>query len=391
MRTATYAGERRLLDADSHIMELPDFLTRFADPAMRGRLPKISYSRSSVDEDEAWALARAGGHERAYSAELAALDGAGLVAGPKEEKALGAFDPADRRRALDLFGFERQLVFSTLSGTVVFDRAQGLEIQYAATRAHNRGMLDFCSDDRRLMPVLIVPLEDPSRALAELDEVLPAQPGAIWVPHCDAGGRSPGHVDFDPFWARLAEAGVPFALHVGGFPLQVPAAWANNGRPAPRDWMGGGENVRGKDFTILHQPVERFLSLMVMDGVFERHPGLRGASVELGANWAPTFLERLDDIVAVFGRMEPDLQAFSRSPSQQLREQFAFTPYPFENVGRLFERSDPCLYLFASDYPHAEGSRDPLGHFERSMEGCAPEARDAFFHGNFERIFRVED
>jgi predicted TIM-barrel fold metal-dependent hydrolase len=387
MTAQTYAGERRLLDADSHIMELPDFLTRHADPSMRERLPKISYSRSSVDEGEAWALARAGGHSRDYANDLASLDGRELVAGPKEEKALGAFDPDDRRRALDRLGFERQLVFSTLSGTVVFDRNQGPEIQYAATRAHNRGMLDFCSGDARLMPIVIVPLEDPQRALAELDEILPARPGAIWVPHCDAGGRSPGHIDFEPFWARLAEASVPFVLHVGGFPLQVPEVWANNGRPAPRDWMGGGENVRGKDFAILHQPAERFLSLMVLDGVFERHPGLKGASVELGAKWAPGLLERLDDIVAVFGRMEPDLKTFSRLPSQQLREQFAFTPYPFEKVGSLFHASDPCLYLFSSDYPHAEGSRDPLGPFDRGMEGCSPVARQAFFHGNFERIF----
>ena len=158
MSVETYAGPRRLLDADSHIMELPDFLIRHADPSVREHLPKISYARSSVDEDDAWALARAGGHSRTYADGLASLDGKGLVAGPKEEKALGAFDAADRRRALDLFGFEKQLVFSTLSGTVVFDRKHGPEIQYAATRAHNRGMLDFCSGDARLMPIVIVPV-----------------------------------------------------------------------------------------------------------------------------------------------------------------------------------------------------------------------------------------
>lgn len=383
----TYADGRRLLDADSHIMELPDFLTAFADPRMRDQLPKISYARSSVDEDEAWALQRAGGHSRDYAGELAALGGPGLIRGPKEEKALGAFDAGDRSRALDLLGFEKQLVFSTLSGTVVFDRTQGPEIQYAATRAHNRGMHAFCSEDARLLPVMIVPLEDPGRAQAELETVLETGAGAIWLPHGDCGGRSPGHVDLDPFWARLAEAGVPFVIHVGGYPLQVPPAWANTGRPAPRDWMGGGENVRGKDFSILHQPAERFLSLMVLDGVFERHAGLRGASVELGAHWVPTLLERLDDVVSVFGRMEPEFARFERSPSQQLREQFAFTPYAFEDVGRLVERSDPSLYLFSSDYPHAEGGRDPLGRFERSLAECTPEVRDAFRFGNFERVF----
>jgi hypothetical protein len=31
----------------------------------------------------------------------------------------------------------------------------------------------------------------------------------VWVPHRPCGGRSPGHNDLDPFWARLAEARVP--------------------------------------------------------------------------------------------------------------------------------------------------------------------------------------
>jgi predicted TIM-barrel fold metal-dependent hydrolase len=383
----TYADGRRLLDADSHIMELPDFLTSFADPAVREMLPKISYARSSVDEDEAWALARAGGHARTYADELEALGGAGLIAGPKEEKALGAFDGADRSRALDLMGFEKQLVFSTLAGTVVFDRSLALDLQYGAARANNRGMLAFCADDARLLPVTIVPMQDPALACAELDTVLREGAAAVWVPHCDAGGRSPGHLDFDPFWARLAEAGVPFVIHVGGYPLQVPPAWANNGQPATRDWMGGGENVRGKDFSILHQPAERFLSLLMFDGAFERFPKLRGGAVELGANWVPSFLERLDDVVAVFSRMEPHFKEFTRVPSVQFREQFAFTPFAFENVGRLIERSYPELYLFSSDYPHAEGTRNPIGHFESSLATTTPADTEAFWFGNFERLF----
>ena len=46
--------------------------------------------------------------------------------------------------------------------------------------------------------------------------------------------------------------------------------------------------------------------------------------------------------------------------------------------------SDPRLYLFSSDYPHAEGGRDPLGRFERSWAGtpAGSEAVTGFFAGN---------
>ncbi len=383
----TYAAGRRLFDADSHIMELPDFLSSHADPAMRDRLPPIDYAVSSVDEGEAWRLAKAGGHDRAYADELEALGGEGLIRGPKEEKALGAFDSADRKRALDLLGFERQLVFSTLSGTVVFDHRLDPDLQYGAARAHNRGMTDFCSDDPRLMAVASIPLQDPSLAIAELDEVIKTGMNAVWVPHRDAGGRSPGHRDFDPFWAKLAEAGVPFVLHVGGYPLQLPKAWSNTGSEEVRDWMGGGENVRGKDFTVMHHAPERFISAMVLDGVFQRFPMLKGAAVELGAGWAPALLERLDDLVEVFGRSEPALRELKRPPSEQLLGQFAFTPFVFEDVGKLIAKSSPDLYLFSSDYPHAEGGRNPIARFEKCIGHLDEDIQTKFWSGNFEQIF----
>ena len=37
----TYAQGRIFNDADSHIMELPNFLKAYAEPAMRDRMPAI--------------------------------------------------------------------------------------------------------------------------------------------------------------------------------------------------------------------------------------------------------------------------------------------------------------------------------------------------------------
>ncbi len=177
------------------------------------------------------------------------------------------------------------------------------------------------------------------------------------MPHHPAGDRSPGHVDLYPFWDRLAESGTPFVLHVGGAPLQLDPRWANTGRPPARDWMGGGENVRSKDMAVLHQGPETFLSVMVMDGVFERFPALRGASVELGAGWVPSMLERLDWTVRAWKKVDQYLAELQRTPSETLREQMAFTPFVFEDVGAFIDASADDLYLFSSDYPHVEGGK----------------------------------
>src|SRR3546814_1666490 len=99
----------------------------------------------------------------------------------------------------------------------------------------------------------------------------------------------------------------------------------NNGRGPVADWMGGGENLRTKDIAILHQGPETFLSVMLIDGVFERFPALRGAGVELGAGWVPSLLTRLDWVARNWMRARRHQTPLSRPPQQTLTSQMAVT------------------------------------------------------------------
>src|SRR5262249_30060887 len=153
-----------------------------------------------------------------------------LISGPKGYAALGAFNTAERTQALDMLGFARQLVFATFSTGPAFSELRAIDDRYATARAHNRAMAAFTGADPRLMGVAALPLDVTALALAELEHILKLGLKAVWIPHRPCGGRSPGHSDLDPVWARLAEAGVPFVLHVGGHPLQIEPAWMNTGR-----------------------------------------------------------------------------------------------------------------------------------------------------------------
>ncbi len=384
----TYA-HRSMYDADSHIMELPDFLQKYADPGLRDAIPAVSYAASIVtDEEVAQIMAQGGRHSAAHVEALLGL-GDKLIEKSKEIQALGAFDGAERARAMDMLGFKKQLVFATHSVAMPFSPSSKIApaLRYGGARAHNRHMSDFCAHDDRLMGVAIVPLDDPAHAIAELEWVLKSNLKAVWVPHRPCGDKSPGHVELEPFWARLAEAGVPFLLHVGGSPLQLAKAWGNNGRAATKDWLGGGENLRTKDVAVLHQGPETFLSMMLIEGIFERFPKLRGASVELGAGWVPAMLTRLDWVAKHWGRTDKTLAGFARTPTQQLTEQMAFTPFVFEEVGDFIDQSNPDLYLFSSDYPHIEGGRNPVARFESALGDRSAAVRDKFYEENFLRIF----
>jgi predicted TIM-barrel fold metal-dependent hydrolase len=388
-----YAPDSRsVYDADSHIMELPDFLQRYADPEIRAEVPAVSYAASLVtDEEVAVIMGRGGRHSEEHVAELLGL-GDRLIETSKEIQALGAFDGKERSRALDMLGFKKQLVFSTHSPAMPFSPRSQItgKLRYGAARAHNRHMVDFCSHDARLIGVGIAPLDDPQLALDELDFILKAGLKAVWVPHRPCGDRSPGHVEFDRFWATLEETGTPFLLHVGGSPLQLDPVWTNNGRAPVKDWMGGGENLRTKDVAVLHEGPETFISMMLIDGVFERFPGLLGASIELGAGWVPSLLVRLDWVVRQWSKTDENLKQFKRTPSEQLRQQMAFTPFVFEDVGALIDQSNSELYLFSTDYPHTEGGRNPIARFEKALGDRSEEIRGRFYAENFLRIFPRE-
>ena len=382
-------ANRPCYDADSHIMELPDFLQKYADPELRAEMPAVSYGASMVtDEEVAEIMARGGRHSEAHLAELLAM-GDHLIEKSKEIQALGAFDGRERVKALDMLGFKKQLVFATHSLAMPFSANSKIspKLRYGAARAHNRHMIDFCSADRRLMGVAAIPMDDPQLAIDELEFAIRSGLKAAWIPHRPCGDKSPGHVAFDAFWARLVDAEMPFVMHVGGAPLQMANEWTNNGRPPVKDWMGGGENLRTKDMAILHQAIETFVSMMLIDGVFERFPKLRGACVELGAGWVPPMLTRLDWTVGIWRRTDTSIAGFKRKPSEQIIEQMAFTPYVFEEVGMFIDQSHPDLYLFSSDYPHTEGGRNPISRFETTLGDRSQEIRDKFYAENFLRIF----
>jgi predicted TIM-barrel fold metal-dependent hydrolase len=157
----------------------------------------------------------------------------------------------------------------------------------------------------------------------------------------------------------------------------------NDGRPDRRTARGGAEVIGSKDLTVIHHAAVRFISTLVLDGVLERHPTLKGAVVELGAGWVPDMIRRLDHAAEIWARSEPHLAEMKRRPSEQIRRQLRFTPYPFEDVAAFVRESGPELYLFSSDYPHAEGGRDPIGRFEKALSGADETVKRRFYADNF--------
>ena len=128
------------------------------------------------------------------------------------------------------------------------------------------------------------------------------------------GSASPADARFDPFWARVNEAGITVAYHSGdsGY-LKFAQAW------------GVGGDFKSFDFNPVRlclspQPVADLLAALVCGGLLDRHRNLRIATIETGSSWVPGLLKRFKKACEKEG-LTKDLKrvAYYEKPSEKRR------------------------------------------------------------------------
>jgi predicted TIM-barrel fold metal-dependent hydrolase len=378
-------AHRPIHDADAHVVETPEWLTPFADPGLRDKLKPIFVA--SVKPGEEQLIER---FERKHrDPEYRARDAEEILT-RKNWAATGSFLKEDRPRALDLLGFESQLVFNTfINGKLLAaERGPDLDYAYGFARAHNRAMADFCSVDARLLPTGYVPLRDFERSAAFAGETLELGAKALLVPSGCPLGHSPSHVGLDGVWARAEAAGVPVVFHVGGGHRLADGnlldpEYFENGGPVVPDFHGGDENFRSIDYMAIPTSPMQTLATLIFDGVLDRFPKLRFGVIEQGASWVPSWMRFMDSAFEAFRKREDRLQKLSLRPSEFVRRQVRVTPYPAEDTGWIIQQSGDEVCLFSSDYPHVEGGRNPIRRFEAALESLSEEQKQRFYFDNF--------
>jgi len=375
-----YIEGRLVHDADSHLMELPDCLDPWFDKRFLDAYHDLAIFRhKSASPKPAWDQPFRRNHDdpafRALSAENIMLR--------KNYDALGSFRREDRPTVVDLLGVASQLVFTTFClGNFGLDESGEVDLCYAAARAHNRMMTDFCSVDRRLLATAYVPLVDFERAEAEAAEAIALEAKALLIPSRCPPGHSPSHVGFDPVWARAQEAGIPVLFHVGG-EEKLKSDYFENGLPRVKDFHGGEENFTSVSYMAIPHSVMQTLAALIIDGVLDRFPRLKFGAIELGASWVPGWTRTMDSAHTAFFKNEERLHRLSARPSEIVRRQVRVTPYPHEDCGWIIRESGEEVCLFSSDYPHVEGGRNPMKRFSDSLVATPAGAVDRFFAENF--------
>jgi len=269
-------------------------------------------------------------------------------------------------------GLDAVLLFPTLGCGVEEALRNDVPATMASLSAFNRWLEDDWgfSYKGRLIGVPMLSLADPDAALVELSSLLERGARVVHVrpapvPTGRGSGRSLGDPLHDPIWARLAEAGVPVAFHLGDSGYNAfAAAWGAAGVFE----AFGNVDVLSR-LVVSDRAIHDTLGSLIIHGVFHRHPKLKVASIENGSDWLHLLVKRLRKLA----NQSPS--AFHEDPLDTVRQHVWVTPYLEDDLRALADLIGVERILFGSDWPHGEGVAQPLDFTKELSAFSEAEAR----------------
>jgi predicted TIM-barrel fold metal-dependent hydrolase len=247
---------------------------------------------------------------------------------------------------LDEEGFAYQVIYPTI-GLFWEGEVEDPYLANALCRAYNTWAFELCSGHKdRLYPAAHISLRDPQLAVKEMERVAKLGCRTIFVAAAPIYGKGFGHPDFDPVWAAAQDLDLSIGIH-----LVVHSRYA--GSEYYRDRNPG---IMYVTMNIIQDP-RQALTTMVYDGVFERFPKLRVATIEAMVGWVGEWLERLNYRYKYMGHTSQ----MKRSASEYFARNIWVNGDPEEKMFPLMVQfAGDDRFFIGSDYPHAEGFVHPV-------------------------------
>jgi predicted TIM-barrel fold metal-dependent hydrolase len=380
----------RVIDVDAHFEPAPNWLDDF--PSLKAELPELlpdTDPRFRMDTGEMFAyfvsddLLRNVPREQRMPIDRLVTPAMQIMFDPQRPPGIGydgadqfkpMTDPGARVAWMDEMGVDVQHVISGAGYTfarAIDDAALGRR----ALEAINTWMTDAAVENiDRVRPVTSLRFDDVDWVVAELTRMRERGSRAFLVSAEPAGGIPPMHPEFDKVWSAATDLGMIAHLHVGMNPGLFHPAWANTDDPAL---------VRLISLQNPHHSAQVFLTALVFGGVFERHPDLTVLVSELGIDWFPTWVRKIDGMAApgVSPLVVGDYR-WPLTPREYIERNIRISPIPAPHESpRELMQEVPGVAVFSSDYPHYEGNPDPLTHYHEELAGVDDTTRSSFLGG----------
>jgi predicted TIM-barrel fold metal-dependent hydrolase len=386
-----------VFDADNHLYETSDALTKYLPENRRGAIDFVEvHGRTKIMVQGQVSnyipnptfdrVGRPGAQEEYFKLgnpegkSYREIIGRGIDCPPAFREA------GPRLELMDEQGVDYAMMYPTLASLVEERMKDDPDLCADAIHALNQWMIEawpYAFEDRIFStPVIATGLVD--RALQELDFVVEHGARAILMRPAPAWGyrgpRSFALAEFDPFWARVQESGVLVVLHASDSGYN---RYTNEWEGAQGEALAFGEpslfslTVEGD-----YRAVRDAATSLICHGALQRFPKLRIALVENGGGWVPHLLEQLDHAY------EKAPHRYEEPPSATFKRHFWMHPFHEEDPRELVHLLGADHVVFGSDFPHIEGLADPLS-WAAELHGLPEEELRLVMGGNMMQLLGI--
>jgi predicted TIM-barrel fold metal-dependent hydrolase len=282
------------------------------------------------------------------------------------------WEPAARLEQLASMGLDGAVLFPNFG--LLWERSLSTSLVALTSNmtAWNRWCATVVAEGAgRLHPVAHLTLRDPEWLEAQLATLSAHGVRLAMIAPAAVDGRPLSHPSHDRLWAAFVHHGVTPVFHVADQPRIVDEAFY------PKQ---DHTTISALDSIFLWVPPAIAITDLIVNGAFERHPGLRVGIVELSSIWVPLYLRMLDGgwefTSALNGETPSEL---TQRPSEYFRNQVRVSAFSYEQPSRLMSASGD-VFMCCSDYPHSEGTASPLADYAGS--GGPPSDAHGFYHDN---------
>ena len=384
-----------VFDSDNHMYETEDAFTRHLPPEHRGAIRYVQVDGRTkiaingqiseyIPNPTFEVVAPPGAQEDYYR--HGNPDGKSLreIFGKPIRCPEWARNAKARLPHLDELGIQGSLMFPTLASLLEERMRDDPDLTHVVVHSLNQWIHDewtFNYHDRIFAtPIITLPIVE--KAIEELEWCLDRGARCILIRPAPAWGlrgpRSPGLPEFDPFWARVQEAGVLVGMHSSdsGYADLVSI------------WEGKTEFLPFKPnplrlLVMQNRAISDMMAAMVCHGALTRFPDLRIATIENGGTWVAPLVEKFEGI---YKKMPHD---FAEHPVEAFRRNVYVNPFWEDALEGLIDIMSPDRLLFGSDYPHPEGLGNPLSFYDDLPSSLSSVDTAKIMGGNLKELLAV--
>ena len=384
-----------VFDSDNHMYETEDAFTRHLPPEYRGAIRYVQVDGRTkiaikgqiseyIPNPTFEVVAPPGAQEEYYR--HGNPDGKSLreIFGKPIRCPEWARNAEARLPHLDELGIQGSLMFPTLASLLEERMRDDPDLTHTVVHSLNQWIHDewtFNYHDRIFAtPIITLPIVE--KAIEELEWCLERGARCILIRPAPAWGlrgpRSPGLPEFDPFWARVQEAGVLVGMHSSD------SGYAD----LASIWEGKTEFLPFKPnplrlLVMQNRAISDMMTAMVCHGAFTRFPDLRIATIENGGTWVAPLLQKFE---GVYKKMPQD---FGEHPVEAFRRNVYVNPFWEDALEGLIDIMSPDRLLFGSDYPHPEGLGNPVSFYDDLPPSLSDSDAAKIMGGNLKELLAV--